>query len=65
MKLAQKNTTVSRPRVTVSLPQDIYDYLIKRAETEIRPVSNLVEYLVVTTVKQQPDWEENKNEEQS
>lgn len=65
MKLAQKSTTVSRPRVTVSLPQDIYNYLVKRAETEIRPVSNLVEYLVVTTVKQQQDWEENKNKEQS
>ncbi len=64
VKLAQKNTTVSRPRVTVSLPQDIYDYLLKRAEQEIRPVSNLVEYLVVTTVKQQPDWGKNEDKKE-
>jgi CopG-like RHH_1 or ribbon-helix-helix domain, RHH_5 len=48
---------VAKPRVTVSLPQDVYDYLVERADNEIRPVSNLVEFLVVTTVRSQRDFE--------
>jgi hypothetical protein len=62
MNTAQKEI-VARPRVTISIPEDIYEYLVKRAETEIRPVSNLVEYFVVTTVKNQPDWQEASEEQ--
>ncbi|MDY6785192.1 MAG: hypothetical protein SW833_22045 [Cyanobacteriota bacterium] len=56
---------VAKPRVTVSLPQDVYDYLLKRADKEIRPISNLVEFLVVTTVRSQSDFENKDSTDDS
>ena len=40
-------------RVTVYFSEEIYKYLVERADRELRTVANLVEYLVVQTVQQE------------
>lgn len=47
------NSPVARPRVTVYFSEEIYKYLVERADRELRTVANLVEYLVVQTVQQE------------
>lgn len=36
-----------KPRVSVSLEQEVYDWLEKRAKKEVRTMSNLIEFFVV------------------
>ncbi|MFB2983588.1 hypothetical protein [Microseira sp. BLCC-F43] len=47
------NSAVARPRVTVYFSEEIYKYLVERADRELRTVANLVEYLVVQSVQQE------------
>lgn len=48
----------ARPRVTVYFSEEIYKYLVERADRELRTVANLVEYLVVQSVQQQQSEEQ-------
>ena len=52
-------TEVSRPRVTVSFNEDVYEYLSQRAEKEVRTIANLIEFIVIQA--KEKDETENKN----
>lgn len=58
--MALNNSTVVRPKVTVYFNQDVYDWLTKKADNEVRSVANLVEYLI-TKAKE----EDSPNQDQS
>ncbi|GET42893.1 ribbon-helix-helix domain-containing protein [Microseira wollei] len=57
------NSAVARPRVTVYFSEEIYKYLVERADRELRTVANLVEYLVVQSVQQQQSEEQKRQYE--
>lgn len=47
------SAAVARPRVTVYFSEDTYQYLVERADREVRTVANLVEYLIVKLVEEE------------
>lgn len=57
------NFAVARPRVTVYFSEEIYQYLVERADRELRTVANLVEYIVVQSVQQQQSEQQNARRE--
>ena len=52
---------MARPRVSATLPEDIYEFLAEWAEREQRPLSNLVSFVVTTAVRKMRDEQEQKN----
>jgi hypothetical protein len=51
----------ARPRVTATLPQDVYEFLAEWAEREQRPLSNLVSYVLTTATRKIRDEQQQKN----
>lgn len=50
-----------RPKVSATIPEDVYEFLSEWAEREQRPMSNLVAYVLTTAVR---DIKERQNEQQ-
>ena len=48
-----------KPRVSVSLDKEVYEWLEERAKREVRTISNLVEFFVVREM--QSEKSEKKN----
>ncbi|MBW4599839.1 MAG: hypothetical protein KME29_09535 [Calothrix sp. FI2-JRJ7] len=55
---------MARPRITLTVSEDVYQYLSDWAEREERPLANLAAYLLSQAVKerQQVDKKQNKGE---
>lgn len=58
MESATNEQMAKKPRISISLDEEVIQWLSERAEKEVRSVSNFVEYLVIR------EMQDEKNEEQ-
>lgn len=61
---ANSSELMARPRITLTVSEDVYQYLSDWAEREERPLANLAAYLLSQAVKerQQVDKKQNKGD---
>lgn len=52
---------MARERLTVSLDTEVYEYLAKRAEKEVRTIPNLIEFLCVQEMERQKSQQSNQD----
>lgn len=52
---------MARPRITLTVSDDIYQYLSDWAEREERPLANLAAYLLSQAVKERQQVEKKQN----
>lgn len=50
-----------KPRVTTTIPEDVYQFLAEWAERDQRPLSNLVSFVLTTAVRKMREEQEQKN----
>lgn len=41
-----------RPRITATVPEEVYQFLVEWADREQRPLANLVSYVLTNAVKE-------------
>lgn len=61
---AKTEAAVARPKITVYVNDDVYEYLQQRADREIRSVANLVEFIVTQEMmREREQQEQNESQE--
>jgi hypothetical protein len=54
---------MARPRITLTVSEDVYEYLSEWAEREERPLANLAAYLLSQAVKERQQVDKKQNSE--
>jgi hypothetical protein len=52
---------MARPRITITVSEDVYQYLSEWAEREERPLANLAAYLLSQAARERQEAEQKQN----
>ncbi|MBW4449136.1 MAG: hypothetical protein KME38_20320 [Spirirestis rafaelensis WJT71-NPBG6] len=58
---ANSSELMARPRITLTVSEDVYQYLSDWAEREERPLANLAAYLLSQAVKERQEVDKKQN----
>jgi hypothetical protein len=50
-----------RPKITATIPEDVYEFLAEWAERDQRSLANVVAYVLTTAVRRMRDEQEREN----
>jgi hypothetical protein len=53
--------SMARPRITITVSEDVYQYLSEWAEREERPLANLAAYLLSQAARERQEAEQQQN----
>lgn len=59
LDIAKLSELMARPRITVTVSEEVYDFLSDLADREQRPLANLAAYLLTNAAKQHQQEKEN------
>ncbi len=59
LDIAKLSELMARPRITVTVSEEVYDFLSELADREQRPLANLAAYLLTSAAKQYKQDKEN------
>ena len=59
LDIANVSELMARPRITVTVSEEVYDFLSELAEREQRPLANLAAYLLTNAAKEHQRQKEN------